>query len=556
MQLFKWFGDRRPVSRYWVLIGIALWMSVFGNWALWRELLQLGYLSDSTELFYAAGLGVMIASLSIVLMGCLCWPGTQSVVVAFLLLATALGSYFMTTYHVVIDSTMMTNVVQTDLRESRDLMSWRLLFVVMVLAVLPYLVFWRIRPKRTTFFHLFKQNLALVVGGIAVTALVVVLTFQSFASLMRNHTHVRYLVNPLNSLWALGVVVSKPFANGNTSIEPVGRDATLHNPRSPKAKPPLLVLVVGETARSTNFGINGYKRPTTPHLSQLASKGELSTFTNVWSCGTSTATSLPCMFSPLGKDQFEAQDTPTENLLDVVYHAGLAVVWIDNQSGCKGVCARIAQRQTASIEHPQLCRDGQCLDEIMLTELDASIAQLPPDRVAKGVVVVLHQMGSHGPAYSKRSPEALKQFQPECTTNVLKDCTNDGLINAYDNSIVYTDHFLNSIIQWQKERRHTRAMAMLYVSDHGESLGENNLYLHGLPYAIAPDHQKRVPWVTWLSQEFQERRGLTQACINQIGNRRISHDNLFHSVLGLLNISSLVYKAPLDVYATCAQSSP
>ena len=172
MQLFKWFGDRRPVSRYWVLIGIALWMSVFGNWALWRELLQLGYLSDSTELFYAAGLGVMIASLSIVLMGCLCWPGTQSVVVAFLLLATALGSYFMTTYHVVIDSTMMTNVVQTDLRESRDLMSWRLLFVVMVLPSPKSQIWSGVLPPVK--FTSYGGSQAIIFGAALATAVVMV----------------------------------------------------------------------------------------------------------------------------------------------------------------------------------------------------------------------------------------------------------------------------------------------------------------------------------------------------------------------------------------------
>jgi lipid A ethanolaminephosphotransferase len=553
MKILQGLWTHKPLPRMWVLIALALWLVTFGNWPLWREVASLGHLGDLTEILYAAGLGVIVMGLTTMLLGLLCWPGTHMVVVAFFLLASAFASYFMATYHVVIDSTMMTNVLQTDLRESRDLMSWQLLGAVMGVAVLPFAWYWRVRPSPVKWTVMVKQNLALVVGGFAITILALVLTFQSFASLMRNHTHVRYLVNPLNSLWSLGVVASEPFQQRNQTLQPLGRDAALAAPRTENAKPPLLVLVVGETARSTNFAVNGYGRPTTPHLSRLAGLGEIASFTNAWSCGTSTATSLPCMFSHLGKDKFEALDSPSENLLDVLHHAGLAVIWVDNQSGCKGLCERVVQHDTAALKEPAVCAGGQCLDEIMLRDLDAQIAALPQERRAKGLVVVLHQMGSHGPAYFKRSPPAQKAFQPECTTNVLKDCTREGLVNAYDNSIVYTDHFLNQVMQWQKARGNKNAMAMVYLSDHGESLGENNLYLHGLPYAIAPDHQKRIPWVTWVSKDFQDRRGVSQTCVNQIGNQRVSHDNLFHSVLGLLNVSTKVYQAPLDLYAPCAK---
>ena len=259
------------------------------------------------------------------------------------------------------------------------------------------------------------------------------------------------------------------------------------------------------------------------------------------------------MFSPLGKEKYEARTGPTENLLDVLQRAGMAVLWVDNQSGCKGVCARVASSETTQGQDPQHCATGECLDEIMLQGLDEKIAALGQERWSKGVVVVLHQMGSHGPAYYKRSPPFAKKFLPECTTNILQDCKRQEVVNAYDNSIVYTDHLLSQVIAWQKARQNDMSMAMLYVSDHGESLGENNLYLHGLPYAIAPDVQKRVPWVTWLSPQFQQQRGLAQSCLNQLPERRLSHDHLFHSVLGLLNVQTQAYQPGLDAYAACVK---
>ena len=163
----------------------------------------------------------------------------------------------------------------------------------------------------------------------------------------------------------------------------------------------------------------------------------------------------------------------------------------------------------------------------------------------------MHQMGSHGPAYFKRSPPAFKKFLPECTSNSLQSCEGDGLLNAYDNSIVYTDHLLASAIGWLKTRQAHNAPAMLYLADHGESLGENNLYLHGMPYSVAPDVQKRVPWITWLSPEFEQRSQVSTNCLKQRLDVPISHDNYFHSVLGLMNVQTRVYKAALDIYAQC-----
>jgi lipid A ethanolaminephosphotransferase len=227
------------------------------------------------------------------------------------------------------------------------------------------------------------------------------------------------------------------------------------------------------------------------------------------------------------------------------------VLWIDNQAGgCKGVCDRIPNVNTSGGKDAKLCPGGECFDEILVQGLDERIAQLPPAQREKGVVLVMHQMGSHGPAYAQRTPAAFKKFLPECTSSHLPDCSSAQLRNAYDNTIAYTDHVLGATVDWLRRRGDYQG-ALLYVADHGESLGENNLYLHGLPYAIAPDVQKHVPWVTWLSPGFELGTGVTMQCLRARADTRISHDHLFHSVLGLMQVSTSAYRRDLDAYAGC-----
>lgn len=257
------------------------------------------------------------------------------------------------------------------------------------------------------------------------------------------------------------------------------------------------------------------------------------------------------MFSNLGRSGFNGGSSEQEGVLDVLQRAGLAVLWIDNQSGCKGVCARVPTISTAANTQSSLCTGGECLDGVMLEGLNERIAALDPARVARGLVLVMHQMGSHGPAYYLRSPAALKRFQPECRSAALQDCSHAAVINAYDNSIVYTDHFLGQTIDWLKTRSGSAGTAMIYVADHGESLGENNLYLHGIPYPLAPDVQKHVPWITWTSEELQHTTGLSSTCLQGRQNQRVSHDNYFHSILGFMNVRTQAYRPALDIYAPC-----
>ncbi len=542
---------RNPVA---LLAAVSLWLATVGNWALWRELGRLGQLQSVGGYAFAVAFACIIFGALCVLGALLAWRRSIKPVLVILCLAAALGMHFMLSYGVVIDTTMIVNVLQTDPRETRDLLSWKMLLTVLVVAGLPSLWLWRQNVQGLPWPKQALRNVVFGLFACAIIAVALALSFQTFSSNMRNHTQLRYLINPLNSLYALGNLATKPLRKGPMPMTRLAEDAKLGASYASGAnKPPLMLLVVGETARAGNFGINGYARPTTPELLALASTERLSSLRNVWSCGTSTATSLPCMFSHLGKDGFESRNANYENLVDVLQRAGLAVLWLDNQSGCKGLCDRIAHADTSSSKEPKLCEGGECFDAIMLDKLDERIAALPTAQRAKGVVVVMHQMGSHGPAYHKRVPFAFKKFTPECASNALQDCAREQVINSYDNTIAYTDHFLASTIKWLKTKENTAQAAMVYVADHGESLGENNIYLHGLPYSIAPDVQKRVPWITWLSSGFAARSKVDVACLNSRADTRTTHDSYFHSVVGLLDVKTSVYRRDRDVYAPCVK---
>ena len=542
-------GGWNPLT---LAVAAALWIAAFANWPLWQALLALPETASARGAFFVVGFGLMIAALLTALLTVVAWRFSIKPAIALLLLSAAFGAHFMGAYGVVIDSTMMVNVVQTDVREVRDLLSGRLLIGVLLLAGAPLLFVWRVRLQRLGGWAQLGRN---TIGFVAAVGVLLVLLFVLFADLsatMRNHKQLRYLINPLNSYYALADIGLRAKARPDGPPLPIGTDARIA-PRPAGARPPLVVLVVGETARADHFALNGYARGTNPELSAL----DVVSFREVSSCGTNTAASLPCMFSHLGKARFEKRERDSENLLDLVQRAGMAVLWLDNQAGCKGLCERVPNayaRDAApggSVPAAPVCDSEECLDEALLIGLDARLAALPAERRERGVLLVLHQMGSHGPAYFKRSPPQRKPFVPECTSNALQQCERNALVNAYDNSIAYTDHVLAQTVRWLQGQAQRFEPTMLYVSDHGESLGENGLYLHGLPYALAPREQTHVPMIAWFAPPAAPGSKTMTSCLREQRDRPLTHDHLFHSVLGLLGIQATEYSVTLDAFAAC-----
>lgn len=544
---------RRPWHPAWVVVLISIWLATACNVPLWQEVLKLPGHNSLRGWGFELAFVAIVAAGNAALLSLLAWRWTLKPAAIVLILMAAFGSYFMLAYGIAIDATMLMNVFQTDVKEAGDLLNWRMVVTVLVLAAPPVVWLLRRPVMRLSAARQVVHNGFLLLGSIVVIVACLLLVFQGFSSNMRNNTKLRYLINPLNSVYALGNIATKPLRMDSTKLLPLGRDAQLGASYASQAKPPLLVLVLGETGRSGNFGINGYERNTTP---LLAARKDLISARDAWSCGTSTAASVPCMFSHLGRKGYEGRSANFESLIDVLHHAGLAVLWLDNQGGCKGVCDRVGETLTSASPDPDLCAGGECLDRIMLKDLDQRIAALPAEQRQRGTVVVMHQMGSHGPAYYKRSAPANKKFTPECTSTALQECERQQVVNAYDNSIVETDQLLDSVLNWLAGQDGKAQTAMVYVADHGESLGENNIYLHGLPYAIAPDVQKHVPWITWLSPGMQARNQVTVDCLqHDLAARRITHDNYFHSVLGLMDVKTGAYSPGLDMFAECRQAA-
>jgi lipid A ethanolaminephosphotransferase len=541
-----WQAPRSPQL---VVVILSLWLATAGNAALWLEMARLpGAARLAPE---AVTLALLMFGLTAALLSLTAWTRFMKPVWIAVLVAAGAAQHYMLTYGIVIDATMIGNLAQTDFGEARDVMSRGLLVNVLLVCGPPSLWLARLPIAPNGAGRQLARSAALLVLALLLSAGTAAAGYGQLAPFLRNNTHLRYMLNPLSTVAAAASYKLKPLLRRGKGLVPVSAGAALGASYADQQRPPLLLLVIGETARGDHFGLNGYGRGTT---AELAARDVVS-FRNVRSCGTNTLASVPCMFSPLGKQAFESRKMDHENLLDVLQAAGLAVLWLDNQAGCKGVCARVPSAQAATglpdalARH--MCVDGECLDQVMLYGLDARIAALDPRRAGKGVVVVMHQMGSHGPAYFRRSSAPSKKFKPECATSAISECPLPEVVNAYDNSIAETDLFLARAIDWLKSQGGHFDTSLLYMSDHGESLGEYGLFLHGLPYALAPDAQKHVAFVAWFGDGALRRAKLDRACLAAARDTALTHDNLYHSVLGLMDVGSPSYRPALDAIGAC-----
>lgn len=524
-------------------LAVSALLVLFYNGQLWSAVLA-GWPGRSLhDILFLASLGLfLIAAFNLVLQP-FAFPRVLKPVLAVVIVTAAVVSYFASSYGALMDRTMIANVIETDSREMADLFSARLVADLVLFGLLPALAILFLPLSLSTWRREAAIRGGVVLCSMALVGVTAAFFFQDYASLLRNHREIRHMVNPSAAIYsAVRVATEMPVAAGG-DVRRVA-NAVSRNPLvtvGAGGRKKLIVLVVGETARAADFSLNGYERDTNPELSRFP----VVSFANVRSCGTSTAVSVPCMFYPFGQNGYSERDArATENLTDIFVRAGVGVHWLENNSGCKGVCARVPTEVMS--DDAALCDGGECRDEIMLRSLRRIL-----DTATGDTVVVMHQLGSHGPAYYKRYPAAFAAFQPVCETNQLQSCSREEIRNAYDNSIRYTDHVLAetiSLLDGAAERFDT---AMLYVSDHGESLGENGLYLHGLPYMIAPDAQTHVPMIFWSSRGYAREASLDTACLAEERDKAFSHDNLFHSMLGMLDVRTDLYRADLDILTPC-----
>jgi lipid A ethanolaminephosphotransferase len=522
---------------------VAVYVVLVLNQPFWRKFFDLVAPHSVGDWLFAGATLVAMVLLAYLVFLAISLKPLLRILVLVLVPVTAAASYFTGEYGIVIDAQMVRNIFETDLREASDLITWKLVGYVVFLGFLPAVLFCLVPWTRRSFR---RDTLAkLKYGGVALVVAVSVLLpiWGNILSLGRAHRDLRMMLTPTNYISAFTTYLHQRGRKRAKIVQPFGADA--HQVASNGARKSLFVIVVGETARADHFALNGYARPTNPALSKVP---ELINYPKAYSCGTDTAQSLPCMFSGLGHDAFSnAKAEGQENLLDILKRADVDVLWRENQAGCKGVCARVDTEILTGHKAPTFFPSSENYDDVLVDGLADRISKMPRD-----TVVVLHMIGSHGPTYWKRYPPGFETFLPACKDAQFSRCDLPAIVNAYDNTLVYTDHVLARLIGVLSEAANSGVdTGMWYVSDHGESLGERGMYLHGMPYAIAPEAQIHVPMIVWLSQRLREARGIDRSCIAKRASERVSHDNLFHSTLGIMDVETSVYQPSLDLFSAC-----
>ncbi len=532
---------KSSITLWKVTLLISLFITIFGNFSFWSHLTNR--LSPIDEPLILIGFFIILLALTNLLFTLVSFKPVFKLIAIIVLLTSASAAYFMDNYAVMIDKTMIRNVLATDFHETKELMSFRLIITILLLGILPSWLVLKANIKYPSLLKSLFQKTAISVICAGIIATTLYTNFQELSFFSRNNRELQHLINPENYILSLKSIIKRQFIDRNIVIKPIGKDASKKPNIGENRKPSLVVLVLGETARSMNFSLNGYQRNTNP----LLAKQDIINFSDVSSCGTATAVSVPCMFSKFTRDEFShSKGKQYENLLDVAKHAGYQVHWRDNNTGCQGTCGRITFENLANIKLSEFCKDGNCIDEVLLHNLQSVVNEKTGDKL-----IILHQKGNHGPTYHLRYPKEFEIFKPACKTNQLRSCSNEEIVNAYDNAVLYSDFFISQTIDFLKKNSESYDTAMVYMSDHGESLGENNLYLHGLPYFIAPEYQTKVPFIVWLSDNYQKSYDIDKSCLNQKSSHKLSHDNLFSSMIGLLGIQTQVHDEKLDIFSSC-----
>ncbi|WP_232568611.1 phosphoethanolamine transferase [Photobacterium iliopiscarium] len=522
------------------IVWLSLYFALLFNFPTLAKIFSLSHNVTNPIFPYTAPI-VLIAAF-IIIFSCLCWPYIFKTIMIFLTITSSMALFAEVNYHTLFDNAIIESIFQTRSDEAWSYVNLHSITYIVVFGLLPSIWIACVKiTKRKTFLKEIIARIILI--GIAMTALLIIAltNYKSYAAVGRNNHYLNRMIIP-GHVYAGGKYLYKEFIYKPLPYKKQGLDAKLLPTEN--HKPTLFVMVLGETARTYDYAYNGYKRDTNPYTKN---EGIIS-FKNVESCGTYTALSVPCMFSNLTRAHYNQDRAYSQdNAVDIIHRAGAEVLWIDNDGGSKGVAARVPYVATDTSQHNQYCDGTSCYDGVMLKKAAAFI-----NKDDKNKLLVLHLIGSHGPTYFQRYPKQFDRFKPSCNRSDIENCTDQEIKNVYDNTILYTDYVDEQVIKLLKKNEGKYNVAMLYMSDHGESLGENGFYLHGAPFPIAPKEQKHVPWLLWIPTQYAQQKGINLSCLRSkedIGH--LSHDNLFHSLLGLYGVKSKVINPALDISASC-----
>ncbi|MEN4623838.1 phosphoethanolamine transferase EptA [Pantoea agglomerans] len=526
------------------IILFSIYISVFLNLAFYRQAYSLIPLNELKNILFLFSMPLVAFSVINIVVTIASFLWLDRITIALFIFVSATAQYFIQHYGIILDRSMITNMVDTTPAESMALLTPKMIVVIFFTGIfMAVLAFWPAFKKSVPVWKgVLERALSLVISVVLI-AVIAMLFYKDYASLFRNNHELVKSLSPSNFI-AASLSYYNHRERANLPLVKIGEDAHQlpHMLNGPKKN--LTILVVGETSRAANFSLGGYSRPTNP----LLAEDDVVYFPDVSSCGTSTAVSVPCMFSNMPRKHYDdALASHQEGLLDIIQRAGLSVLWNENDAGCKGACDRVPNQDMTALNLPGMCIKGECYDEVLFHGLEEYIKQLQGNGL-----IVLHTIGSHGPTYNHRYPPAFRKFTPTCETKQIQECSQAQLINTYDNTILYADYIVDKAIELLKAHQEEFTTSLVYLSDHGESLGEKGVYLHGLPYAIAPEAQTRVPLLIWLSPDYQQRYAVDYKCLSQQATtQKYSQDNLFSTMLGITGVQTREYVSSDDIVATC-----
>ena len=526
-----------------LIVILTLYFSIILNLSFWRFIYHNVDVTSFRTFCFSVSLFFFIAIPLFLLFNLICVKIIGKPFIIVLLLSCSFTNFMMFNYGIFIDKYMIQNAMETNVREATDLITMSLFFWLLITGILPSVLVLITSVQYGTLKEEFKTRFKNFLISILILGIFGSGLYKEYASYGRNHKEIKNIINIVNFTSGTVSYIKRIRWSKRKFIELDQNPQNLDYSKNKKMYT-VVVFIVGETARAGNFSLDGYERKTNP----LLEKQDIAYFKDVTACGTATAVSVPCMFSHMDRKKFDVTDAKfTENLLDLAQKAGYHVIWRENDDGCKGVCKRVKDvKNMQKTNHPAYCHGDYCWDEVLLEELNNILP-----KVQQNTLIVLHTQGSHGPTYHQRYPDKFKKFLPTCDTADIQDCSLDQIVNTYDNTILYTDYIISQTIDIVKKYPGFES-SVIYVSDHGESLGENNIFLHGMPYRIAPVEQKSVPMVIWMNENMKKWDYIDYNCLKLSAEKKAySHDNLFHSLLGLLAIKTFVYDNNYDLFDAC-----
>lgn len=541
----KNFPFRRiPMTMSSLILLCAMYFGTVMNYPVLKAIFSLS--SDVSNSLFPYTAPLLLTCAFVIIFSAFAWSYVFKPFMCFVVLTSAGALYAAVNFQTMFDSTMMESVFETNSSEILFYLNFKTVFYLFAFGVLPciFIAAVRIKPYRT-WKHALIARVGIVLVAVVGIGLVAETCYKDYASVGRNNSYLNKMIIPAH-IYNGAKYLNKTYFETKLAYQALGMDAKVAEVEN--GKPTLMVVVLGETARAMNFAYNGYNRDTNPYTKDMG----LIAFQDVSSCGTYTALSVPCMFSNMTRNTYDkpragAQD----NVLNVLQHAGVDVLWIDNDGGDKGVAKNLTYISIDSSLKNDDCNGSTCFDVAMLKDAKQFI-----DDGSRNKLLVLHTIGSHGPTYWQRYPDAQAPFQPACNRSDIENCNDAQIVNVYDNTLVYTDYVLAQVINELKSVSDDYNVMLTYISDHGESLGEGGLYLHGTPYAIAPKEQTQVPWLLWMPNQYAKQKGINTQCLeDKAKSNTLSHDNLFHSLLGLYGVSSQVQNPELDITQSCRLDS-